>query len=425
MGRRMTEDQQRHIDPAVGAGSAPPLKRLRYPISGILMMLCIGNVYAWSVFRKPLQGLFGWTMEQATYPFQISIAVFAVAMVFAGRWQDKAGPRPVAMLGGILIGAGFILSGLFGSTLLGIILAFGVLAGIGMGGAYVTPLATTIKWWPDKRGVMTGLVMLGMGAGAIIGGIGAPLLIKAYGVLNTFIILGVVFGVVITAAGAVLKAPPPGTVFGKPAGSTPGQASPAAQYQFSPKEMLSTSSFYFIWAAFVIGSGAGLMVISQASPIGQELAGLTPVVAGGAVTILSIFNGLGRLAFGAISDRIGRKNTFLVAFALEIATFLLVLPNASSFVTYAIGVSLIGFTYGAFMGVMPSITADYFGTRNIGVNYAWVYTAWGAAGILGPMVGVMMNGAWVKSFYVLAGICVVGAILMLLTRPPAPRQAPA
>lgn len=398
-----------------------PLKRLRYPLSGILMMLCIGNVYAWSAFRNPLMKAFGWTMAEATYPFQISIAVFAVAMVFAGRWQDRSGPRPVAMLGGILIGAGFILAGLFGSTLTGMIVAFGVVAGIGMGGAYVTPLATTITWWPDRRGLMTGLVMLGMGAGAIIGGVGAPLLIDRIGVLPTFIVLGVVFGAVITGAGAVLKPPPAGTVFGTHVAVVPGQVKPVAQYQFLPREMLSTRSFYFIWFAFVIGSGVGLMVISQASPIGQELAGLDVRSAGIAIVILSVFNGLGRLGFGALSDRIGRKNTFLAAFALEILTFVFVLPNASGFASYAIGVGLIGATYGAFMGVMPSITADYFGTKNIGVNYAWVYTAWGAAGILGPMVGVMMKGAWVPSFYLLAGICVVGMIIMALTNPPAPR----
>jgi OFA family oxalate/formate antiporter-like MFS transporter len=397
-------------------GGAAPLKRLRYPLCGILMMLCIGNVYAWSVFRNPLMKAYGWTMAEATYPFQISIAVFAVAMVFAGRWQDKSGPRPVAMLGGILIGAGFILAGLLGSTLPGMIIAFGVVAGIGMGGAYVTPLATTIKWWPDKRGRMTGLVMLGMGAGAVIGGVGAPVLIDRIGLLPTFIVLGILFGAVITAAGAVLKTPPPGTVFANPVAATPGQVQPVAQRQFTSGEMLSTPAFYFIWFAFVI---------SQASPIGQELAGLDARSAGIAIVILSVFNGLGRLGFGAVSDKIGRKNTFLVAFALEILTLLLVLPNARDFASYAIGVSLIGATYGAFMGVMPSITADYFGTKNIGVNYAWVYTAWGAAGILGPMVGVMMKGAWVGSFYLLAGICVVGMIIMAFTQPPAPRKVQA
>jgi len=396
-----------------------PQKRLRYPICGILMMLCLGNIYAWSVFRNPLMEMYGWTTAQATYPFQMAIAVFAVAMVFAGRWQDKSGPRPVAMLGGVLIGLGFVLSGLFCSTLIGIIISFGVIAGIGMGAAYVTPLATTIKWWPDKRGVMTGLVMLGMGAGAIIGGLGAPLLIAWIGVPYTFIVLAILFGLVITGVGSFLKAPPADTIFDKPAAVDACQGRPVTQHEFSVKEMLSTLSFYSIWVSFVIGCGVGLMVISQASPIAQELAFLTPVVAGGAVVILSIFNGLGRLVFGALSDKIGRKNSLLVAFAIEIVTLVLVLPHASTLPIFAIAASLTGFSYGAFLGVMPSITADYFGTKNIGVNYAWVFTSWGAAGILGPMVGVMMKGEWVQSFYLLAVICVVGMVIMALSKPPA------
>lgn len=409
------------LDSRAGAGGGL-FGRLRYPLCGILMMLCLGNVYAWSVFRNPLMEAYGWTMAQATLPFQVLISVFAVSMIFAGRWQDKAGPRPVAVLGGLLVGAGCILAGLFGSSLPGLVLGFGVLAGAGMGAAYVTPLATTIKWWPDRRGLMTGLVMLGMGAGSIIGGLLAPRLIEISGPLTTLIILGVIFGTVIISAGAFLRNPPPGAAPGAPAAA--GQGRLADQHQYSAKEMLSTSSFYFIWTAFLIGCGVGLMVISQASPIGQELAGLDAKSAGLSVVILSVFNGLGRLGFGAASDRIGRKNTFLAAFAIEILTFLFVLPNASGFLGYALGLSLIGLSFGAFMGVMPSITADYFGTRNIGVNYAFVYTAWGAAGILGPMVGIMMKGAWVSSFYLLAGLCAVGMIVMLLTRPPA-RPEPA
>jgi len=385
------------------------------------MMLCIGNVYAWSVFRKPLQEAYGWTTAQATLPFQISIAVFAAAMVFAGRWQDRAGPRPVAVLGGILIGLGFILSGLFGSTLTGMILAFGVVAGIGMGGAYVTPLATTIKWWPDRRGLLTGLVVMGMGAGSIIGGIGGPILIARIGVLQTFLVFGILFGAVITLAGLMLRNPPDGY---RPPGWTPpaaGQAGAQAARDFSPGEMMATGSFYLIWLSFVIGSGVGLMIISQVSPIGQEMASLTPIVAGGAVTILAIFNGLGRPTFGAISDRIGRKNAVLVAFAIEILAMVVVLPRAESFLLYAIGVSLVGFSYGGFLGLMPAITADFYGTKNIGLNYAWVYTAWGMAGVLGPVVGVEVReatGGWVNAFYILAGCSGVGIVCTALMKKP-------
>ncbi|MEK8023574.1 MAG: OFA family MFS transporter [Candidatus Hydrogenedentota bacterium] len=407
--------------------SATQPNRVQYPIFGTLMMLCIGNVYAWSVFRKPLEAAYGWTAAEATMPFQISIAVFALAMIFAGRWQDRSGPKPVAMTGGILIGLGFILSGIFGGTLTGLCIAFGIVAGIGMGGAYVTPLATTIKWWADKRGLMTGLVVMGMGAGSIIGGIGGPILIDKVGILNTFIIFGAAFGTIITICGAFLKNPPKGY-------RTPGWTPPKVEdesrrivrHQFSPKEMMKTLPFYLLWGSFVIGSGVGLMVISQVSPIGQEMAGLTPLVAGGAVTILAIFNGLGRPAFGAISDRIGRKSAVLLAFAIEIAALMIVLPNADNFTIYAIGVSLIGFSYGGFLSLMPAITADFFGSKNIGNNYAWVYSAWGAAGVLGPIVGVQVRaatGAWLNAFSILAAACVLGMIFTALTKSPQPIEA--
>lgn len=415
---------------STGQPAPPSLDRLRYPVYGIAMMFCIGNVYAWSVFRNPLMKECGWSMAEATLPFQISIAVFAVAMILAGRWQDRSGPRPVAMLGGLLIGTGFILAGLFGRSLAYMILSFGVVAGIGMGGAYVTPLATTIKWWPDRRGVMTGLVMLGMGAGATIGGIGGPRLMAhfetadATGVFPTFIVLGALFGVVITVAGSFLRTPPPGTVFPATPSTGADPAKPAAQHQFTPREMLSTRAFYLIWVTFLIGCGVGLMVISQVSPIGQEIAGLSPQAGGLCVIILSVFNGLGRLAFGALSDRIGRRNTFLVAFAIEAVTFLLILPNAASFAPFAVAVALIGFSFGAFMAVMPTITADYFGTAHVGVNYAMVYTAWGAAGILGPMVAVLMEGAWHDTFRLLSGLCLAGGVLMAFLAPPSsPRAA--
>ncbi len=406
--------------------SDPAPGRIRFPVVGVLMMLCIGNVYAWSVFRKPLEKAYGWTSEQATIPFQVSIAVFAAAMVFAGRWQDRSGPRPVAMLGGVLIGIGFVLAGLFGSNLYAMILAFGVVAGCGMGGAYVTPLATTIKWWPDRRGLLAGVVVMGMGAGSILGGMGGPHLINAIGVLPTLIVFGVVFGTVITIGGSFLRNPP--ADYRPPGFSAPStdRRAPPPRRDFEPSEMMKTSSFYLIWFAFLIGSSVGLMVISQASPIGQEMAGLSPEIAGGAVLVLGIFNGLGRPSFGAISDRIGRKRALILAFAIELIALVLVLPRVSDFASLALGVSLIGFSFGGFLSVMPSLTADYFGTKNVGLNYAWVYCAWGTAGVLGPMVGVKVKGNWPMAFQILAVSVVAGMILLSALRPPrAPAATPA
>jgi len=402
--------------------------RILFPILGILMNLCMGNLYAWSVFRIPLQKLYGWSAFEATVPFALSIAFFSVGLIFAGRWQDKVGPRTVAMVGGILVGIGFLLSGPMGSTLTGLYIAFGVIAGLGLGAAYVTPLAVTIKWWPDRRGLMTGLVVMGFGAGAIIGGIGGPLLIGSVGVATTFVIFGIIFGGVITFCGALLRNPPPGY---KPAGWSPPAPAPGAKVakaDFTLGEMVATLPFYLLWTEYLISAGVGLIVISQASPIGQEVAGLTPVVAGGALTLLAVFNGLGRPGFGAISDAIGRKNAMALIFAMHIVSLLFILPNATTFTMYALGVCLVGFAFGGTLALMPAFTADFFGTKNLGINYGGLFTAYGVAGGVLSLFAIQVRvatGAWTTAFWYLTIACVVGLALTFITRAPAPKEAEA
>ncbi len=403
-------------------------RRWIYPLAGILMMLCIGNVYSWSVFAKPLWQE-GFSQAQTTLAFQLSIVIFTIAMIFAGRWQDKVGPKPVAIFSGIMMGLGFILMKFIGHTQAGMFICFSGIVGIGMGAGYVTPLATALKWYPDKRGIMSGLVVMGMGAGSIFGGMGGPLLIAKYGVWNTFLVFGIVFGAIITACGAILKNPPEG--YTAPSNSNvindaPVKASnnKVSAHDFSAKEMLGTGSFYLLWLVFLIGTGGGLMVISQASNFGVDIVALTPVIAGSVIMVLGIFNGLGRPACGSLSDKIGRRNIIFVAFVIQLVALVLVLPYANSYLIYAIGVSLMGFSYGGFLGTMPSITADYYGLKNVGFNYAWVYTGWGAAGYFGPqvakvMVGGSLNkGDWNKAFYFLAATCVMGMVLWFFTKPP-------
>lgn len=311
------------------------------------------------------------------------------------------------------------------------IVCFSLIVGIGMGAGYVTPLATALKWFPDKRGLMSGLVVMGMGAGSIFGGMGGPILIDKIGVWNTFAVFGIVFGAIITVFGAILKNPPEGYMLSATAGSKDESDLPAkkennkvSDHDFAAKEVLGTVSFYLLWLVFLIGTGGGLMVISQASNFGTDIVGLTPVIAGSVIMVLGIFNGLGRPACGSLSDKIGRRNVIFVAFAIQIVALLLILPNASSYFMYAVGVSLMGFSYGGFLGTMPSITSDFYGLKNVGLNYALVYTGWGAAGYFGPQVAKVMvgvdstSGDWNKAFYFIAAACVVGMILWYFTKPP-------
>lgn len=399
--------------------------RMLFPVLGIIMNLCMGNLYSWSVFRNPLMKAYGWTAFEATVPFAISIGAFAVGMVAAGRWQDKAGPKPVAITGGILMGVGFILSSFLGSTLTGLYISFGVIVGLGIGFAYVTPIAVTVKWWPDKRGLMTGLVVMGFGAGAIIGGIGGPMMVNAMGVLGTFLVFGIVFGVLVGGCGAFLRNPPPGY---KPAGWSPPAPAPGAKvmkYDYSPGEMVATAPFWMLWLGYLISAGVGLIVISQASPIGQEVAKLTPVVAGGALTILAVFNGLGRPGFGWISDTIGRKNAWMLVFAMHLVSLIFILPNATTFGMYVVGLCIVGFAFGGTLALMPAFTADYFGTKGLGINYGWLFSAYGVAGLVLTLFAARVRtvaGSWSTVFWYCVIACVIGLISAVLVKAPAPKE---
>jgi OFA family oxalate/formate antiporter-like MFS transporter len=326
------------------------------------------------------------------------------------------------------VGAGFILSGIIGSTLTGLYIAFGVIAGLGLGAAYVTPIAATVKWWPDKRGLMTGLVVMGFGAGAIIGGIGGPILIGQVGVLTTFMIFGVIFGAVITFCGALLRNPPAGY---RPAGWTPPAPAPGAKVakaDFTAGEMVGTLPFWLLWIEYLVSAGVGLIIISQASPIGQEVAGLTPVVAGGALTMLAVFNGLGRPGFGWISDVIGRARGMTLIFAMHLVALLFILPNATTFATYALGVCVVGFAFGGTLALMPAFTADFYGTKNLGVNYGYLFSAYGVAGGVLSLFAIQVRvatGAWTSAFWYLAIASALGLALTFITRAPAPKEAEA
>lgn len=400
--------------------------RWLFVAAAIVMQLCLGNLYTWSIFRTPLMKLHGWTIAQATVPFTLSIVFFAVGMVFAGRWQDKAGPRPVAITGGIILGVGFLLASQIGTTLPGLYIAYGVLGGLGVGFAYVTPIATCIKWFPDMRGAITGLAVLGFGAGSMLGAPIGTRLIDRIGVYGTFATFGAIFGVLVVLAGALLRNPPAGW---RPAGWTPPAPAPGVKvvkYDYAPSEMVKTPQFYLLWFIYLFWAGVGLMAISQAVPMGQELAGLEKTVAAGALGTMAIFNGLGRPAFGWISDKIGRVYATILAQGVYIIALLLVLPNAKTFAMYTTGISMIGFSYGGALALMPAFTADYFGTKNLGINYGWVFSAWGAAGILGPIIGAQVRaatGAWTGAFFILAALSAAAAVLAFITKAPAPREA--
>ena len=388
--------------------------------AALVLQLCLGVLYAWSVFVGPLKAQFGYTVKDASYPFMASLFFFAVGMIFAGRWQDKAGPRKVAIFGGLLLGAGAILSGVLHPTVGGLVFSYGVLGGLGVGFAYVTPIATCIKWFPDMRGTITGLAVFGFGAGTLVFGPLISKLVISSGIANAFFVVGAIMLVGVCGSGSMFKAPPAGY---KPAGWNPPAAAAATvtKADWSPNEMIGNGQFYVLWLIYFFGAAAGLMIIGQAVPIGVEVAKLTPATAAAGLGTMALLNGLGRLVHGSISDKLGRKNTIILCFAEYLVAFLILLPNSDTFTKWLVGICIVGFSYGGYLAIMPSITADYFGTKSLGHNYGYLFTAWGVAGVGGPfMIDAIKSatGAVTMAMYYISAACVAGIVLVFLSKKP-------
>jgi OFA family oxalate/formate antiporter-like MFS transporter len=388
--------------------------------AALVLQLCLGVLYAWSVFRAPLMKQFGWTVKEAGYPLMASFFFFAVGMIVAGRWQDKAGPRKVAIFGGILLAAGCFLAGAIGQTVGGMVFAYGILGGLGVGFAYVTPIATCIKWFPDMRGTITGLAVFGFGAGTLVFGPLINKLIGSIGLSQTFFAVGAIMLVCVCGAGSFFKVPPAGY---KPAGWNPPtpSATTATKADWTPNEIIGNAQFYVLWVIYLFGAAAGLMIIGQAVPIGLEVAKLDKAVAAGGLGTMALLNGLGRLVHGSISDKIGRKNTVILCFCEYLVAFLLLLPNADTFTKWLVGICIVGFSYGGYLAVMPSITADYFGTKSLGANYGYLFTAWGIAGVGGPfMIDAVKTstGSFTNAMYYISAACVAGIVLVFISKKP-------
>lgn len=385
-------------------------------IGALLIQLCLGAIYAWSVFRIPLQKILDISPTQASLPFSFVLIFFAIATVLGGRWQDKSGPK-IAIAGGILLGLGMILAS-FAKSLTALVIFYGIISGIGIGIAYVCPISAGVKWFPDKRGLITGLSVAGFGAGALIVGPVAQAMIDSMGVFNTFRILGIVFFILIFLGALILRNPPAGY---KPQGWNPPAVTISTKIDFNAGEMLSTGQFYLIWLLYFIGCACGLMIIGQTSPIGQELAKYTKETAALGVSLLAIFNAVGRIIWGRISDAFGRMRTLFLMFLICGIAILSynVIPNAP--IWFWFGISLVGFCFGGYLALFPAVTADFFGTKSVGINYGFVFTAYGVGGLLSNIFAPRvkeLTGGYSVAFIVTGILCLGGAILTFLVKPP-------
>jgi OFA family oxalate/formate antiporter-like MFS transporter len=387
--------------------------------AGVFLQIALGAVYAWSVFRIPLAKQFGWSIPEVTLTFTISIFVLGIAAFFGGLWLNRRGPRIVALTGGVLYGVGVFLASFSDHGLWWLYLSYGVIGGIGLGFSYIVPVAVLVKWFPDRRGLITGIAVGGFGAGALITAPVATRLIQTVGVLHTFSYLGIAFLIVTVISSLFMQNPPEGW---RPEGWVPtaSEVSHRAKRDYTLGEALGTWQWWALWLLLFLNTSAGISVISQEAPLFQELARVSAVVAAGMVGAVSIGNALGRVFWAWASDVITRKATFFVMFLVQALLFWF-LPGITSAGILTVVAFIILLCYGGGFGTMPAFAADYFGAKNVGPIYGLMLTAWGFASAFGPLLIAYMrqaNGTYRGALHIIAGVMLVSAVLPVLVSPP-------
>jgi MFS transporter, OFA family, oxalate/formate antiporter len=387
--------------------------------AGFLMQMALGAVYAWSVFRIPLAKQFHWSIEDVTFTFTVSIFVLGVSCFFGGLWLNRKGPRIVALTGGFLYGLGVFLASFSANKLWWLYLSYGVVGGIGVGFAYIVPIAVLVKWFPDRRGMITGIAVGGFGAGALVTAPVATHLIQSVGVLRTFAYLGIAYLVITMATGYFMQNPPDGW---KPAGWEPTttQTKQRAARDYTLGGALRTWQWWALWALLFLNTSAGISIISQESPLFQDIAKVSAVAAAEMVGIASIGNAVGRIFWAWVSDAITRRWTFVTMFLLQVGLFW-ILPHTASVAILTLLSFVILMCYGGGFGTMPAFAADYYGSKNVGPIYGLMLTAWGFASAFGPLLIAYLrqtSGSYTGGLHVIAGIMAVSTILPILVSPP-------
>ena len=387
--------------------------------AAVCLQIALGAVYAWSVFRIPLSRQFGWSISQVTLTFTISNFMLGASAFFGGLWLNRSGPRMVALTGGVLYGTGVFLASFSDHKLWWLYLSYGLIGGVGVGFGYIVPVAVLVKWFPERRGLITGIAVGGFGAGALITAPVATRLIQTVGVLPTFAYLGVAFLIVTVISGSFMRNPPDGW---KPEGWNPtaSQVSQRAKRDYTLGEALGTWQWWARWLLLFLNTCAGISVISQEAPIFQELARVGAVAAAGMVGVVSLGNALGRVFWAWTSDLITRKATLFVMFLLQVLLFWF-LPGLTSAGILTAVAFVVLMCYGGGFGIMPAFTADYFGAKNVGPIYGLMITAWGSASAFGPLVIAYMrqaSGTYRGALHLIAGVMLLSAVLPILVSPP-------
>ena len=416
--------------------------RWRIPIGAVLVHICIGSVYAWSTFNRPIQALFPdspWWFSPPYTTFTTALALLGLSAAFGGPWVERRGPRVAATAAALFFGTGLLIGGVGLATRQSVLvfLGMGLIGGVGCGLGYISPVSTLVKWFPDRRGMATGMAIMGFGGGAFVAGRLNVYLMDQVGVARTVMALGVTYLVVMLIGSRLMESPPPGW---KPAGWTGPTRTHAmiATTSVTRNQAVSTMQFFLLWGILFINVTAGIGILAQASPMMQDMFGRTPVQAAAVVSIISLFNAGGRFMWASGSDYIGRRNTYTIFFVLQVVLFLLIpgIASRGSWLLFQISLFIIFTMYGGGFATIPAFLADIFGPENVGAIHGALLTAWSAAAIAGPVIITELSNRakaalppggnrvhiYDTPLQVLAALLAVGFVLTLLVRPLKQRQ---
>ncbi len=387
--------------------------------SAVGIHISIGSVYAYSVMTNPVKDIFDVDGSVIKWAFKIAILLLGLSAAFLGKWVEKVGPKVSGTTAGLFYGVGILGSGLAVQleSLTLFYLCYGVIGGIGLGLGYITPVSTLVKWFPDRRGLATGMAIMGFGFAALIFGPVMQSLFDVVGVSNAFYILGVIYMILILSSARYIERPPEGYM---PEGYKPGEGKTikADISNIDANAALKTPRFYYIWIMMFINIACGIAIISAASPMMQEKLNYTPMEAAAIVGFIGVFNGLGRIMWSTLSDYLGRANTYIIFFAFQILAFYF-LPKMTMELSFLIVLFTVITMYGGGFATLPAFLGDLFGTKQLGAIHGMVLAAWGLAGVVGPTIYDMVKkatGSLDTTLSVFAGLFVVALVVSLLMK---------
>jgi MFS family permease len=417
--------------------STTTFSRWLIPVAAVCIHICIGSIYAWSTFNRPIKALFpndpSWFSPPYT-TFTTALVLLGLSAAFGGPWVERRGPRVAAIAAALLFGCGLIIGG-FGLAIkqsLLVFLGMGVIGGMGCGLGYIAPVSTLVKWFPDRRGMATGMAIMGFGGGAFVAGYLNVYFMNLMGVANTVIVLGVIYFLVMMIGAGIIRRPPAGW---KPEGWTPTVTTNKmiTDQNLSRDAAVKTPQFFLLWGVLFINVTAGVGILAQASPMMQDMFHKTAVEAAAVVSLISLFNAGGRFFWASFSDYIGRRNTYVVFFVVQFVLFLSIpgLATKGEWALFESSLFVIFTMYGGGFATIPAFLADMFGSENVGAIHGVILTAWSAAAVVGPVIITELSDRakaslapgdnhihiYDQSLEVIAALLAVGFVLTILVRP--------